>query len=111
MLEALWSVQFATPEGMAGGGVVVFETGRIFGGDTSFYYVGTYEDVKEDGVLNARVRVRRHAPGLPSAFGIEDFELKLSGKVQAERFTVMGTVVADPTKQLDVQLTHITNLP
>ena len=111
MLEALWSVQFATPQGMAGGGVVVFETGRIFGGDTSFFYVGAYDKVKDDGILNANVRVSRHAPGLQSVFGLEDFELTLSGKIGAKNFDVIGSLVADPRQQLNVHLKHIADLP
>ncbi len=111
MLEALWSVQFATPDGNAGGGVVIFETGRILGGDTSFYYVGTYEDVKEDGILNARIRVRRHWPGLPSMFGLEDFELTLTGKVQPDNFGLVGSLVTDPSQKMAVQLNHVADLP
>lgn len=36
MIEALWSVEFVAANGNYGGGVVIFESGRIFGGDSSF---------------------------------------------------------------------------
>jgi hypothetical protein len=42
MLEALWSVGFITGQGLHGAGVVIFETGRVFGGDSYFYWVGSY---------------------------------------------------------------------
>jgi hypothetical protein len=41
-IEAVWAVNFITPVGAGGAGVVVFETGRIFGGDSYYYYIGGY---------------------------------------------------------------------
>lgn len=42
MLEALWSVEFQSSFGLQGNGVVVFETGRVFGGDSTMIYVGNF---------------------------------------------------------------------
>ena len=54
-LEALWSVVFLTPNSQRiNAGVVVFESERIFGGDSWFYYTGTYKG--EKGKLVARVK-------------------------------------------------------
>jgi len=41
-IEALWAVNFSTQLGFSGSGVAVFETGRIFGGDSLYYYIGDY---------------------------------------------------------------------
>jgi len=49
-IEALWAVQFTafnmgtTQTRVAkSGGVIVIETGRVFGGDTWQWYTGTYD--------------------------------------------------------------------
>jgi hypothetical protein len=40
-------------------GVVVLETNRLFGGDSSYYYTGSY--VGKNGRLTARVEVKHYA--------------------------------------------------
>jgi hypothetical protein len=50
MLEALWSVSFqsnAQLGPMGGTGVVVFETGRVFGGDSTMIYTGKFRVVND----------------------------------------------------------------
>lgn len=42
-IEALWTVTFGSNLGMSGAGVVVFETGRLFGGDPDYIYLGKYD--------------------------------------------------------------------
>ena len=41
-LDGLWIAQFTGKE-VSGSGVVVFSNGKLFGGETGFYYIGTYE--------------------------------------------------------------------
>ena len=42
-IGALWTVEFENPSNhYEGAGIAVFETGRILGGDSFFYYVGTF---------------------------------------------------------------------
>ena len=62
-LEALWALTFGTEQRL-GAGVVVFETGRIFGGDGNFYYLGHYDYNTRDQTISGEVAVIRHAPGL-----------------------------------------------
>lgn len=43
-IEALWTMQFHNTNGPASSaGVVVFESERIFGGDSCYYYIGNYK--------------------------------------------------------------------
>jgi hypothetical protein len=42
-IEALWSLEFVSTEDSYGAGVVIFETNKIFGGDSLYYYLGNYE--------------------------------------------------------------------
>jgi T3SS negative regulator,GrlR len=41
-MEGLWTAEFGSSTGMSGGGVAVFRGGRIFGGDSFYYYAGAY---------------------------------------------------------------------
>jgi len=54
MIEALYGVEFVSNMDNGGYGVAVLETGRIFGGDSSFVFVGKYE--VKNRILHANVK-------------------------------------------------------
>src|SRR6266436_4982225 len=59
-LEALWSVEFLTPgQNNINAGIVILETNRVFGGDSWYYYTGTYQG--EDGKLAAQLKSTHYA--------------------------------------------------
>ena len=66
-IEALWSVEFASTAGL-GRGVVVFESGRLFGGDPDYIYTGQY-DLKSggDGFIG-EVEVTNYSGSMTSVF-------------------------------------------
>jgi hypothetical protein len=74
-IEALWTVNFATAAG-AGNGIVIFETGRIFGGDANYFWVGDYN--VQNGRITANLNVSNYS-GVPySVFGqLMNFPLKM----------------------------------
>jgi len=111
MLEALWSMEFRSNSGFEGAGVVVFETGRIFGGDAQYYYVGKY-DLKDD-VLDADVVIDRYSDGPGSIFDTNEqkFELKIQGKVEVPTVIAVGHRTDNPSMQLEVRLTKRAELP
>jgi hypothetical protein len=85
-LEALWTLYFGdynqpqelTP-GMSNAGVVVLETGRIFGGDVQFYYTGHFHN--DQGKITADVEAKHfNGPGT-TAFGTNEkrFRVRLEG--------------------------------
>ena len=66
-VEALWTATFAVPQGRKNGGVVVLDQGRVFGGDSQYYYEGRYE--VEGDILTADFRAH-HYHGEPiTSFG------------------------------------------
>jgi len=74
MVEGFWIVQFAGMEGK-GGGVVVITNGKVFGGDSGFTYLGTYEEA--EGMVKANVLVQNFDPLVGNVLGIKgDFSLK-----------------------------------
>lgn len=69
-IEALWTARFGdveAPNQWVNGGVVVFETGRLFGGDGGTYYVGSFETEKDH--FTAQFKTVIYDPQYRSAFG------------------------------------------
>ena len=114
MIEGLWSVKFATPFGTGGAGVVVFESGRILGGDAGFTYIGDYK-LEPTGMLNAKVRVTKFdGVGLPSVFGpnMQDFDLAVSAPaVNPKGTTAVGAVPGLPGAQMQLHFIKRAELP
>lgn len=110
MIEALWSAEFLSNQDIFGSGVVIFETGRIFGGDAQYYYTGTYEI--KNGTLEGKVDVV-HFSGEPwSVFGtLSKFSLNLTGQPSAKTFDVGGVLIEDPAKRILIRLTKRAHLP
>jgi hypothetical protein len=62
-------------------GVAVLETNRIYGGDSGYYYVGTF--TTKDGQIEATAKVVKHDPSWSNAFGDASivFNITLKGTV------------------------------
>lgn len=111
-IEALWTVDFVSNQGIGGGGVVIFDTERIFGGDGSYYYVGKYS-IKDEEVTGI-IDVKRYNPHLPSVFSeLGDFSLELKGKLAPPhaQFIATGHVVGMPSLSIEIHLKRQSELP
>lgn len=116
-LEALWSVSFEYDvEGerddiVEGNGIVVFEAGRIFGGDRALIYTGEYGITQN--VVRARAHVERYAstPGIVSVFGFNEFTLRVNGPYDEKRMTLSGLVGEDPHRAISMKLVRRAELP
>lgn len=75
-IEGLWTAEFGSTTGIFGGGVVVFEDGKLLGGDSWYYYVGTYS--LNGNTLETRLRVVPYIHGAQSVFGTVGRELVLN---------------------------------
>ena len=75
-LEGMWTVDFETAAGVRNGGVIVLTGGRILGGDSGMYYVGTYSTV--GSTMEGEVQITRYMgqPGM-TAWGDDAQALKL----------------------------------
>lgn len=110
MLEALWSVRFISNSENVGGGVAVFETGRVIGGDSQYTYVGTFS--VSGGEVSARIEVNNYfGPGY-SVFGpLKTYALILKGAANASEFELTGEVEGDPEKRIFIKLERCAELP
>jgi hypothetical protein len=75
--EGKYSVWFRTPIG-DGAGIVEFgPNGELSGGDTTFSYIGNWE---QDGErFKAAISARRVAPGPPGVFGMDEIDIIVAG--------------------------------
>ncbi len=106
-MEGFWTVQFQGVQGW-GSGVLTLIGGQVFGGDTSFLYTGTY--TQNQNAMQARVHVARFAQGLPNVMGREEFDLELTGTVQGNAASVVGTVTGTQLR-LNATMTKRGELP
>ena len=110
MIEALYGIEFLSNEGNGGHGVVVLETGRILGGDSSFVFVENYE--VNNGTITADVKCTNDRQTLQSIFGdINEFNLHLEGTTNHNEFVLQGHMVENPSMQISVKLTRRAELP
>lgn len=120
-LEALWSLCFECDAEaevevekygiVQGNGIVIFEAGRIFGGDNAMIYTGDYR-IRED-VVRARVHVERYAslPGIVPAFKFNELTLRVDGQYDEKRMTLRGLVAEDPRGAILMKLVRRAELP
>jgi len=111
-VEALWTNSMHAP-GQFGAGVVVFETERVFGGDSSMYYTGTYRI--SSGELTGRVRVRKHhdIPGIVPFAGVDDAEFEIKATMVSDKKMKYTATVVKPTigKPITGELVWLAELP
>ncbi len=119
-LEALWTIEFQDVHGWVNGGVVVFETNRVFGGDSNYYYVGQFEQTKYGLTADARI-VHYHGEAR-TAFGddAKDFTVSIQGTYlqvakgeQRSEDIIMGKMrrTDSPQQELVIRLTRRADLP
>src|ERR1700730_4095170 len=110
-IEALWAVNFASPFGTAGSGVVVFETGRIFGGDSMYYYIGDYTINGRDVAGSVEVI---HYSGQPlNIFGsIQRMTLNYQGQFTGgNQMQAVGLDPNNPQRRVTMNFQRLADLP
>jgi len=100
MLDGNWIIHFGVPSDY-GNGVIAFQEGKIFGGDSSFYYFGKYSPLKNHK-YKAEASVRRHSPGPGIYPGRDNYELYLEGNVTNDAFDFIGVPDFAPSSQIIV---------
>lgn len=110
-LEALWTAQFQTVSGWANGGVVVLETNRVFGGDSQYHYLGSFE--VEKSKITATIRVTHYFGNVATAWGTDEkqFTVHLEGTISGPRIDGVMFRSEAPNRKMPVVLTHREDLP
>jgi hypothetical protein len=89
----LWLVNFTSNQNRSGSGVISFKNGCVFGGDSSYYYFGKYE--QNGNEIKVIVNIKQHSQG-ESIFGsIPKFE---------------GFVMENPSMKINASLKKLKDL-
>lgn len=114
-VEGLWAAEFGHAGAefvAANAGVVVFETQRIFGGDSAFAYQGLYTIA--NGGMSGDLDVYRHTndPNYIDAFntGEPRFKLRFEGEFQQDG-TMLGRLVHPTQPAIGIRLRKLAELP
>ena len=114
-LEALWTIEFEVVTGWTNGGAVVLETNRVFGGDSEYYYLGTFNASLSDSAtkFTAEVRVKHYHGEARDAFGGNetDFTVKLEGEQVGEVIEGKMYKTGKPQNTLRIRMTRRADLP
>ena len=110
MIEGFWIVQFEAVAG-AGGGVVTFTKGQVFGGDSGATYLGSYES--DGNAFKGRVRIHNYIAGVGSVLGIgnDDYDLEVTGMVEGDIGRGTGSPVGIQAAGLAFKMTRVSALP
>ena len=115
--EALYVAEFGdvvTPGVLRNGGVVVLETGKVFGGDSGYYYLGSYEVDGKGSSFKATGKVVKHNPAWHDAFGdtAQQFDIEMTGTIGTNGI-ITGHIkrLDKPNVSLPLRLTKKATLP
>ena len=110
MVEALWTANFISGELNEGGRVVILETEKIYGGDSQFYYLGSYKI--NDGKISAKIKVTRYYGQGNSIFGQrESFEIEVNGDTNSNKMILSGNLLNKPNNIISIGLIKREDLP
>lgn len=103
-----YSVWFRTSVGESAGTVHLASNGDLVGADTTFSYVGSWEQVGERFKINAFAK--RIAPGPPGVFGVDEIDVTLIGRSDDDvSSSCTGFAKQTPGLKLDVTLIRMSD--
>lgn len=113
-IEALWAVNFGDvyAPGQPNGGVAIFETSRIFGGDSQFYYIGEYQVSGEK--ITADVKVTHFSGQGITAFGEQvtgSYQVQVEGQRDGDMINGQMRIIGRPIEPLPISLRRLEALP
>jgi hypothetical protein len=107
--QGIYAVDFRTPRSFGSGVIIVFENGRVYGGDHVCFYRGTIS-ADESGNITGELRIKQHSAG-QSVFGpVSDFTLALSGSSSNGHASLAGNTAAAPGMLVNVECRRVDDL-
>jgi hypothetical protein len=106
MRQGLYKVEYHTVHG-AGCGVIYATSGKLRGGNSAFFYSGTYSG--EGDAIQIRVTTARYNPdpSFKSLFGVDMVTLALRGKNNGAMLDFEGNALQFPGVDFKAILTRI----
>jgi hypothetical protein len=108
MPNGLWAVEFLSPAGASGTGVVVFRDGQICGGDSSYYYYGEYGAIPSTNTFRGRIKIKHHSGPQANIFGpVDEFHLNIEFSVREPWIMGQGVDPASPHRRVSLRLKYL----
>lgn len=102
MVDGLWTVKIQANTGKTAFGVAVFSKGKILGGDSSYYYAGSYN--LQGKTLAADMKVTNYSGAASSLFGTSaGTGLKIRGQIEEHAFLLTGYLCQQPSVTLTIR--------
>lgn len=103
MFEGLWTIKFISSLNMWGGGVIVLtREGRIIGGDSGYYYIGTCTITGSQ--INGNIDIIQFDPQSISIFGeLSNFQLTFNGTFEDNKFSATAQSPQFPGYSLKIE--------
>jgi len=111
-VEACWTVRFGDPRSPSvemNGGIVVLESGRIFGGDSGFAYLGTYSVT--DAVVEGSFEAIQHDAQVGSIYGDGVARFRANFTVSGDERMKSGEIKRDGYPSARLVLKRFAELP
>jgi hypothetical protein len=108
MENGLYKVEFQTKLGV-GAGVVFLQDGKIHGGDSAMYYVGTVSEQGENLTAEVEGKLHTKVPGMQSVFGANHTHINLKGKGSGKSASFTGTAREAPGVNFQATLTKVSD--
>jgi len=110
-VEGLWTTQFEGVPNFLGGGVVMLLNGRIYGGDSEYFYSGLYSQTGPK--FEAMVEVKAFAPAPTSVFGLKEqqFSVRIQGDIIGDNIAAIGMRPDFPQARLSMRLKKRADFP
>ncbi len=109
MLDGLWTIEFASPTGLFGSGVIVLTNRRLLGGDAGYYYSGEY--TVDDHHIDGRTDVVRFNRNSLSIFGdMDSFTLDFHGEISENSIVGIASLSGQPEYKAQIRCRKKTGL-
>ncbi|WP_051615087.1 GrlR family regulatory protein [Phyllobacterium sp. UNC302MFCol5.2] len=106
--EGIYRAEFDT-HSMQGIGLVVLRDGRVYGGDTLIYYVGTYS--LSGNFITAQVKARPFkgmtSETIASVFGGDENGLELVGEIRGDPISLSGKSQNSLGNDIEIKLNFL----
>jgi hypothetical protein len=106
VLDGLYKVEFNTPMG-AGIGIVCLDGGKLRGGDSGLFYVGSYGSDGDRFIANVTTGRHTAIPGTISVFGVDRVHITLKGTHTGDIIDASGTAAEAPNIPFKARLQKI----
>lgn len=102
MVEGLWTIEFNSPIGLFGTGVMVLTEKRLLGGDAGYYYSGEY--TVTDHHIDGKADVVRFNSNSLSVFGdMDSFTLDFHGEISENSIVGIASLSDRPESKAQIR--------